>query len=150
MHASCAYFVFAVLDPSLCIESLLEMPDTKCDDVTFGECNWRAFFVHGPPNVVWFLGRAGHFLGPSRAPKGPFRLARPNTLSGAPSPSPLHRGRSGYARQREKLGGECRTRRVINTRTAPNRRLSHDRIIFGARQRFNCWEGELPEWQPRD
>jgi hypothetical protein len=60
------------------------------------------------------LGHAGHFFSPSRAPQTPLRPARPNTLSGAPSPSLLHLGCFGRPRQSEKLGGEWRAPRVID------------------------------------
>jgi hypothetical protein len=62
-----------------------------------------------------FLGRTGHFFGPSHASQ---RLLQPGVIQYGvrrPKPVPLHRGRSGPARQSEKRGGEWRARRIIDT-----------------------------------
>jgi hypothetical protein len=48
-------------------------------------------------------------------PKASFRPARANTVSGAPSPSKLHTGRSGHTRHNEMRGEDTRARRVSGT-----------------------------------
>jgi hypothetical protein len=63
----------------------------------------KSIFSHIPQR---FLGRGGHFLGSSRTPQSPLLSGAPNRLSGAPMPSPLHRGRFGCAGQSETPGGE--------------------------------------------
>jgi hypothetical protein len=60
------------------------------------------------PKDIW--GAPDIFSFPTVRPKGPFRPARPNTLSGAPSPSPVHMGRSGHVGHNEKRGEEWRAR----------------------------------------
>lgn len=61
--------------------------------------------------------RRTFFSFPAARPKGPFCPARPNTVSGAPSPSPVHRGRSRHAGHNEKRGEEWRDRRVSDSPT---------------------------------
>jgi hypothetical protein len=60
-------------------------------------------FWSRPRNVTQkFLRASDIFSSPVSHLKASFRSARSNTVSGAPSPSPLHRERSGRAGQSEK------------------------------------------------
>jgi hypothetical protein len=65
------------------------------------------------PKGIW--GAPDKKTFPVASPKDPFCPARPDTVSGAPSPSPPHRGRSGHAGHNEKRGGEWRGRSLSGT-----------------------------------
>ncbi|XP_071679318.1 uncharacterized protein [Lolium perenne] len=69
-------------------------------------CDFRASPVASPkasPKGIW--GAPDKKSVPAASPKAHFCPARPYTVSGAPSPSPSHRGRSGDAGHNEKRGG---------------------------------------------
>jgi hypothetical protein len=98
----------------------------------------RASLVSSPKDIC----------GTSHTSQSLLMPARPNTVSSAPQGT-LHRGRFRRAGQREKQEGEWRARRVIDTRTMPNRRLPCEGVIIDAWWWWSCWEGEPPQWQPR-
>jgi hypothetical protein len=65
------------------------------------------------PKGIW--GAPDRKCVPAASPKALFCPARPYTVSGAPSPSPSHRGRSGDAGHNEKRGQPTRARPVSGT-----------------------------------
>ena len=88
------------------------------DQYGFGlvSCLIRASPVASPkpsPKGIW--GAPDKKSVPVASPKALFCPARPYTVSGAPSPSPSHRGRSGDAGHNEKRGQPTRGRPVSGT-----------------------------------
>ena len=91
------------------------------------------------PKGIW--GAPDRKSVPAASPKALFCPARPYTVSGAPSPSPSHRGRSGDAGHNEKRGQPTRGRRVSGSVNF-NLTVAYLATVVIRAQRHLCLNGD--------
>jgi hypothetical protein len=90
---------------------------SRSDAGALSNVSTRKWLEHRVPQSVpkWIWGALDRKTVSATFPKAHFCPARPDTMSGAPSPSPSHRGRTGDAGHNEMRGEEARGRRVSGT-----------------------------------